>query len=27
MLNMTSSFNKISHVTSLWSFPQTMDLL
>jgi len=27
MLNMTSPFNKISHVTSLWSFPQAMDLL
>jgi len=27
MLNMTSPFNKISHVTGLWSFPQAMDLL
>jgi len=27
MLNMTSPFNKVSHVTSFWCFPQAMDLL
>ena len=27
MLSMTSPFNKVSHVTSFWCFPQAMDLL
>jgi len=27
MLNMASPFNKVSHVTSFWCFPQAMDLL